>query len=94
MLVNGGDSVALNLGTGVGTSVLEIIDAVAAATCRVVAVMRAKRRTGDPPIPYAVADRAARQTIGWEPLFTSIGETVRTAARWFDNSKAHSGHSS
>jgi UDP-arabinose 4-epimerase len=92
-LANGGDSVALNLGTGVGTSVLEIIDAVAAATCRVVPVMRAKRRTGDPPILYAVADRA-RQTIGWEPLFTSIGETVRTAARWFDNSKAHSRHSS
>jgi len=92
-LANGGDSVALNLGTGVGTSVLQIIDAVAAATGRFVPVMRAKRRTGDPPILYAVADRA-RQTIGWEPRFMSIGETVRTAARWFDNSKTHSRHSS
>jgi UDP-arabinose 4-epimerase len=81
-LADAGESIALNLGTGVGTSVFELVDAVAAATGRKVRVVRTARRTGDPPILYAVADRA-RQTLGWAPRFVSIGETVATAADWF-----------
>ncbi|HSR55355.1 MAG TPA: NAD-dependent epimerase/dehydratase family protein, partial [Alphaproteobacteria bacterium] len=81
-LSEGGESVALNLGTGEGTSVLEIVNSVSEVTGREVPMINAPRRPGDPPILYAVADRAAK-TLGWTPRFLSIKDTVGTAADWF-----------
>ena len=81
-LAAGGASTALNLGTGIGTSVFEMIDAVAAATGRPVPLVHGPRRAGDPPILYAVAERA-KTVLGWVPRFVSIGETVSTAVDSF-----------
>ncbi len=85
-LMQGGLSVALNLATGKGTSVLEIVDAVKAATGRRVPLVRGPRRAGDPPSLYASADRA-RAVLRWRPRFVSIAETVETAAVWFERNQ-------
>lgn len=81
-LDRGGKSGAFNLATGVGTSVLEIIDAVTTVTQRRVPVLRGPRRPGDPPTLYAIAERA-RKDLGWQPRFVAIKETVSTSAQWF-----------
>src|ERR1035437_5805513 len=59
-----GDSLAVNLGTGRGHSVLEIIQAVENATGRPVRRTVGPRRPGDPPV--LVADPAkAQRGLGW-----------------------------
>lgn len=80
-LDNGGSSDAFNLATGRGTSVLELIDAVAAATGKRVPVVHAARRAGDPPVLYAMAARAAK-VLGWQPRYVDIGPMVETAVNW------------
>lgn len=45
-------------------------------------MINAPRRPGDPPILYAVADRAA-EILGRTPRFLSIKNTVGTAEDWF-----------
>ncbi len=57
---------AFNLGTGSGSSVLEVLQAVDAATARTTMVERAGRRAGDPPVLVASNDRA-RRVLGWQP---------------------------
>ena len=57
---------AYNLGTGSGSSVLEVLRAVAAATARSAVVERAGRRPGDPPVLVASNDRA-RRLLDWQP---------------------------
>ena len=57
---------AYNLGTGSGSSVLEVLRAVAAATGRGATVERAGRRPGDPPVLVASNDRA-RRLLSWQP---------------------------
>ncbi|SAK48191.1 UDP-glucose 4-epimerase [Caballeronia fortuita] len=81
-LLQGGDSGAFNLATGRGTSVLELLDAVHAATGKRVNATLAKRRAGDPPALYAQAEKAQR-VLGWKPQYTDIGPIVGTAAKWF-----------
>ena len=57
---------AFNLGTGSGSSVLEVLRAVDAATARSTLIERAGRRAGDPPVLVASNDRA-RRLLGWQP---------------------------
>ncbi|WP_175910881.1 UDP-glucose 4-epimerase GalE [Burkholderia metallica] len=81
-LCSGGPSVALNLGTGNGTSVLDALRAVEAVTGRRVPTVIAARRPGDPPELYADATKAAL-VLGWRPRFTAIEPMVEHAAAWF-----------
>ncbi|WP_431227384.1 UDP-glucose 4-epimerase GalE [Burkholderia contaminans] len=81
-LCGGGHSVALNLGTGKGTSVLDALRAVEAVTGRRVPTVTAARRPGDPPELYADATKAAL-VLGWRPRFTAIEPMVEHAAAWF-----------
>lgn len=72
---------ALNLGTGRGTSVREVIDSVERVSGKKVPWQAAPRREGDPPYLVAAPGRAA-QVLGWSPKFTSIDDVVRTAWTW------------
>ncbi|MDG0067621.1 UDP-glucose 4-epimerase GalE [Burkholderia sp. IO2] len=85
-LCGGGPSVALNLGTGNGTSVLAALRAVEAVTGRRVPTVLAARRPGDPPTLYADATMAAR-VLGWRPRFTAIEPMVEHAAAWFQKER-------
>ncbi len=77
----GGATTALNLGTGQGHSVREVIDAVAAAADRAVPHRIGPRRAGDPPVLVADASRA-RQVLGWEPALPGLDPIVDSALRW------------
>jgi UDP-arabinose 4-epimerase len=80
-LLGGGASGALNLGTGRGHSVREVIAAVAREAGRPVPAHDAPRRAGDPPALVAAPGRAA-EVLGWHPEYSSLDTIVRTALRW------------
>ena len=80
-LLAGGESLACNLGTGVGVSVKEIIAAVEEVTGRQVPVRFGPRRPGDPD--SLVADPSlAKQLLGWEARRKDVREMVRPAWIW------------
>jgi UDP-arabinose 4-epimerase len=80
-LAGGGDSVAINLGTGVGTSVLEIVHAVESVSGRKVPVTYQRRRAGDPAALVADGKRA-HTILGWKPRYMTIGDIVASSWRW------------
>jgi UDP-arabinose 4-epimerase len=80
-LATGGDSAALNLGTGNGCSVREVIAAVERVGGRAVPQREAARRPGDPP--ELVADPAlARSRLGWQPRHSDLDTIIDTALAW------------
>jgi UDP-arabinose 4-epimerase len=80
-LVAGGNSLAINLGTGVGTSVLEIVRAVESVSGRKVPITYQGRRAGDPAALVADGNRA-RTTLSWKPRYTKISNIVASAWQW------------
>lgn len=79
-LLDGGASEALNLGTGRGASVEEVIARVEAVTGRSVPVRAAPRRVGDPPV--LIADpRRAEALLGWR-AGRGLDAMVEDAWRW------------
>ena len=80
-LRDGGESLAVNLGTGVGQSVRDVVRAVGAATGREVPHVLRPRRAGDPP--ELVADPSlAKSVLGWTAEFRDIRRIVETAWEW------------
>lgn len=80
-LMAGGASEAMNLGTGRGLSVLEILAAVEAVSGRTVERLEGPRRPGDPAA--LVADPAkARAVLGWTPVHSDVDSIVGSAWRW------------
>jgi UDP-glucose-4-epimerase GalE len=72
---------AMNLGTGTGTSVFEVIAAIDSAVGRPTPYSIGRRRNGDPARLVAASERAM-QKLGWRPTHSSISEIVRSAAAW------------
>jgi UDP-arabinose 4-epimerase len=80
-LLDGGQSMALNLGTGIGHSVNQVVDAVAATVGAPVPIIRAPRREGDPA--ELVADsRRAQSILDWHPRWSNLEQIARTAQDW------------
>src|SRR5680860_14850 len=86
-MVNGGGSMALNLGTGVGHSVLEVVAMVEAMSGRPVALRNGIRRAGDPPALVADAT-LARSVLGWEPAYPGLRQIVESAWSWHTRGEA------
>jgi UDP-glucose-4-epimerase GalE len=85
-LSGGGNSLALNLGTGQGSSVKEVLTKIEQVTGRTVPTRIAPRRPGDPPA--LVADPAlAEQLLRWKAK-RSLDEIVTTAWRWMQRREA------
>lgn len=80
-LLAGDENLALNLGTGYGYSVRDVISAVERIGGRPVPVSFGPRRPGDPPALIADAARARAQ-LGWRPQVSDLDTIVRTAWRW------------
>lgn len=70
-----------NLGTGVGTTVFEIAEAVGRACERKPMLRVGPRRPGDPPTLVASAEKARRE-LGWSPTDSTIDFIVETAMAW------------
>lgn len=79
-LEEGGDTTALNLGTGRGSSVREVIDATRTVAGVDVPTEEADRRAGDPVAVYGDNGRAG-ELLGWKPE-RDLAEIVATAWRW------------
>jgi UDP-arabinose 4-epimerase len=71
-----------NLGTGNGTTVNELVDAVRRASGTRLPVAYGPRRAGDPPALVAAAGKAARE-LGWRPEQSGIDRIVETALAWY-----------
>jgi UDP-arabinose 4-epimerase len=77
----GGDSIGVNLGTGSGHSVREVIAAAEAVSGRMVPARDAPRRPGDPPALVADPSLAA-EILGWRAQHSDLDTIIRTALAW------------
>jgi UDP-arabinose 4-epimerase len=89
-LLAGGTSRAMNLGTGQGHSVREVIAAVERAAGRPVPRQEAPRRAGDPPVLVADPSLAA-ETLGWHAQLSDLDTIIRTALAW-QSARSSPGH--
>jgi UDP-glucose 4-epimerase len=79
-LLDGGESVALNLGTGDGTTVKELLSAIEAVSGKSFPVEYVGRREGDSPMLVANNGKA-RSVLGWQPRF-DLTAIIETAWNW------------
>jgi UDP-glucose-4-epimerase GalE len=80
-LENGGESTQVNLGTGNGFSVKEIIAAVEKVTGKQVPVRFEERRAGDPPVLYANPQKS-KEVLGWIPKHSDLETIIQSAWNW------------
>jgi UDP-glucose-4-epimerase GalE len=80
-LTEGGESLALNLGTGTGHSVREVIAAVERLSKQKAPSRDAPRRAGDPPVLVADPTRAGR-VLGWKPRHRELDSIIESAWKW------------
>ncbi|HYL68262.1 MAG TPA: UDP-glucose 4-epimerase GalE [Candidatus Limnocylindria bacterium] len=80
-LRRGGASDFLNLGTGQGYSVLEVVETARKVTGRPIAIRKEAPRRGDPA--RLVADPArAKAILGWHPVSSDLPSIIRSAWEW------------
>lgn len=72
---------ALNLGTGSGASVRNVIETAERITGHSIVVQKAPRRAGDPPALVADATRA-KEILGWSASRPTLESQIRDAWRW------------
>jgi UDP-arabinose 4-epimerase len=87
-LIEGAPSMRLNLGTGRGHSIREVIAAVGEVSGRPIPVIEAPRRNGDPAALVAAPGRA-QAVLGWKPRRSDLSAIVETAWRWHERSRMH-----
>lgn len=80
-LLAGRESTRINLGTGKGLSVREVIGLVEKALGTPVPREEAPRRAGDPPALVADARRAA-EILHWHPVMSAPDQIIASACRW------------
>jgi UDP-glucose-4-epimerase GalE len=83
LLESGGATTAVNLGTGVGSSVLEVLNAAERVIGRAVPYELAPRRAGDPVALFS-ENRRSRELLGWETEF-DLEAIVASAWAWHSN---------
>lgn len=86
-LRDGGATVGVNLGTGCGVSVKEIIAIAEEVTGKPVPVEYGDRRAGDPSQLVAKPDRA-REVLGWEAERKDVREMIENAWAWMSSERA------
>ena len=77
----GADSMRLNLGTGQGHSVRDVIRMIEEIGGCPVPVVEAPRRPGDPPELVAASGRA-KELLGWAPRHSGLRNIIATAWVW------------
>lgn len=83
-LAKGETSEAINLGTGSGFSVRQIIDSVERITGKSVPYRLGQRREGDPPCLISSNQKAA-SLLGWRPQYSNIDQIIASAWNWHSN---------
>src|SRR5215472_3670285 len=82
-LCAGGEGAALNLGTGYGHSVREVIAAAEAISGHSIAWQETARRPGDAPVLVADPGRVAEH-LGWRARCSDLQTIIRTAFAWHE----------
>ena len=80
-LLDSKPSVSINLGTGHGASIFDIIKAAEDVTGKKVPYKVHQRRPGDPSTLVANADRA-KEILNWDPKLNDIKTIIATAWNW------------
>jgi UDP-glucose 4-epimerase len=80
-LRKGGNSEFINLGTGVGYSILEVIESARRVTGRDFKVRIEPRRPGDPAKLIADATKAA-EVLGWQPIRSDLPAILLSQWQW------------
>ncbi len=76
-LLKGRDSAVINLGSGCGHSVKEVIDATQQITGNEIPVVYLGRREGD--VPALIADSyLAKTLLGWEPHYSDLDTIIKS----------------
>lgn len=86
-LMSGCPSTVYNLGSSVGYSVKEVIEAAQSIVGRPIDVITEARRPGDPGILVADAAKIKRE-LGWRPQYEDLARVIETAWKW-ENSRYH-----
>jgi UDP-glucose 4-epimerase len=73
--------VAVNLGTGAGRSVREVVDIARRVTGKAIPIRERPRRPGDPPALVAAVGRAA-DVLGWRASRSDLEGVIDSAWRW------------
>lgn len=76
-----GELMKLNLGTGNGFSVKQVIDACRKVTGHEIPAMMGERRPGDPAELVANASKAL-EVLDWKAKYTTVDEVVESAWKW------------
>jgi UDP-arabinose 4-epimerase len=77
-------SAQINLGTGTGHSVLEIIEAVQKYSKHPLPVRITQKRKGEPPI-LAADNALAKKLLGWTPRLSTVPTLIESAWNWHQN---------
>ena len=80
LLAPASTSTVINLGTGTGTTVCELLDAFNRVVSAPIRAQDAARRPGDVAGAYSRIDRA-RQLLDWQPQY-GIAESIRHSLQW------------
>lgn len=83
-LRKGGKSITINLGSGKGTSIKEIVTLAEKIKGSPIKTVVKERRKGDIPIRIASIERA-RKVLGWSPQNSDINRIMSDAWRWHKN---------
>jgi UDP-glucose 4-epimerase len=80
-LMDGKESKFYNLGSGMGYSNREVIEAVKKVTGKEIKVIESPRREGDAPKLLASSEKIKNEW-GWEPEHKNLEEIIKTAWEW------------
>lgn len=80
-LQNGGESTIVNLGSGKGFSVNEMVETAREVTGHEIPAKVVPRRSGDPSKLIASSEKA-KKVLGWNPQRTSIKQIMEDAWNW------------
>ena len=80
-LLAGHKSDFINLGTGQGYSVRQVIDTASRITGREIPYEATARRPGDPAVLIASNEKAAK-VLGWQPRYPELDDIISSAWSW------------
>lgn len=80
-LLQGSESSTLNLGTGTGYSVMEVIAAARRITGKEIPAAITDRRRGDTAVLVCNPDRA-KSDLAWQPEYSDLDTIISTAWQW------------
>jgi UDP-arabinose 4-epimerase len=82
ILLSGADNAAFNIGSGLGFSILQIVNEIEAITEKKIPLKKYPRRNGDPAILIADCTKA-RKELGFKTRYSSLKNIIKTASKHF-----------